>query len=115
MATTVRLLDGMKSLTNAIDAKFLVVIIPWELQIPRRILNLSRINFYATDKNRRVISTLFSDALTHRNIPFFDLLSAFESYTGSEPLLYPLDRHWTETGHRLAAEALAPVIADLLK
>lgn len=112
---TVRLVRGMKSLTEGIRAPLVIVLIPWELQLPAPLLARSRINFYAADGNRRFFGERLAQRFSAHGITVIDLLPAFEAYRGEEPLLYPMDRHWTAAGHRVAAEAIAPVIADLLK
>ncbi len=111
---TVRLLTGMQRISMDMKSRLLVVLIPWELQLPRRILALSRINFYATDKSRHIVSDTLMPRLYEAGISTLDLLSAFESYTGSEPVLYPQDRHWNAVGHTIAAEAIAPVLQSLI-
>ena len=114
MSQAVAVLTGIQKISFSINAKLLVVILPWELQLPRHILALSRINFFATDTRRHAITDALARQLQTAGISFIDLLPAFESYTGTEPLLYPQDRHWTPAGHRLAAEAIAPVILSII-
>ena len=47
-------------------------------------------------------------------IALLDLFPAFRSYTGTEPLYYPFDMHWTPAGHRLYARELQRLVADRL-
>lgn len=46
-------------------------------------------------------------------VPFFDLRAALAGHSDAELIVHPLDRHPNELAHRLAAEALLPVVRDL--
>ncbi|MEM4235239.1 MAG: GDSL-type esterase/lipase family protein [Candidatus Methanomethylicaceae archaeon] len=62
--------------------------------------------------NRRI-----TQILEEEGIPCFDLLPVFRaaaSQSSDPPLHFRYDGHWTSAGHRLAAETLAPFVADLL-
>jgi hypothetical protein len=50
-------------------------------------------------------------------IPFIDLLPAFQEQTGKKdllgpPLHYAIDGHWTEFGHHIASQSLAQYLLD---
>ena len=53
-----------------------------------------------------------------REIPFVDPIARFRDETDAlaartgRGLYFPLDGHWNENGHRLAARILADVLAD---
>ena len=56
---------------------------------------------------RRVVSEIGPD------VGFVDLTPAFRAEARAGGLVYlPDDTHWSEEGHRVAAEALAPALAD---
>ena len=46
-------------------------------------------------------------------IPFLDLLPVFRGRRSAELWVHPVDRHPNEVAHRMAAEALAPVVRQL--
>ena len=52
---------------------------------------------------------LATEALTHAGIPFIDLTLPFLSTKG-DPLFVTEDRHLSARGHRLTAQALAPLV-----
>jgi lysophospholipase L1-like esterase len=56
------------------------------------------------------------DAPRRLGIPTLDLLSALSAPVdeNAEPLTFAFDEHWTATGHRVAADAMIPFVADLL-
>ena len=58
---------------------------------------------------RRVVSEIGPD------LEFVDLTGPFREAAASGELVYlPDDTHWSVEGHRVAAQAIAPVVADLL-
>lgn len=112
---TVFLLEGMNKLALDHNFTLLVVLIPWENQLPRHILEKSLVNFFAKSENRHNLSDKIALQLKEKSIPYLDLLDAFEAYKGDEPIFYPQDRHWTKVGHEIAAEAIIPVLESMLK
>lgn len=110
----VLLLSGMNKLAQNHNFKLLVVLIPWENQLPRQILEKSLVNFFAKSENRHHLSNKIAFQLKDRSIPYLDLLDSFEKYEGSEPVFYPLDRHWTNIGHEIAASAIAKAVEKML-
>ncbi len=46
-------------------------------------------------------------------IPWFDLLPVFRGHRSSDLWVHPVDRHPNEVAHRMAAEALVPVVQRL--
>lgn len=53
-------------------------------------------------------------AMAGQHGPAFDLTPALGDAQGEVPLYYLQDGHWTPAGHRVAAEAAAPLLAPLL-
>jgi len=47
-------------------------------------------------------------------VPFFDLLPVFRGRRSSELWVHPVDRHPNEIAHRMAAEAVLPVVRQLV-
>ncbi len=111
---TVRLVKGMQHISDDIGAKLVIVLIPWELQLPRELLQRSDIQFFATDKTRHLVATTLMTRLADAHIQTVDLLPAFEAYHGSVPVIYRVDRHWNKTGHTIAAETLFPTLYGLV-
>ena len=46
-------------------------------------------------------------------IPWLDLLPVYQGHRSSELWVHPVDRHPNEVAHRMAAEALVPVVRRL--
>jgi len=58
-------------------------------------------------RHRGSLGTVLSSRLGERGVRVFDLRPAFEAHAArGEELYHPLDSHWNEAGHRLAAEEL---------
>ncbi len=62
---------------------------------------------------------LLRDAFERRGIPVLDLTDAFvnahpQAQADGAPLYFPIDRHWTVDGHRLAGDATARFLAPML-
>jgi len=44
--------------------------------------------------------------LQEKNVPVLDLLSLFKNHPNVDSLYLPINAHWNELGHELAAEAI---------
>src|SRR3970040_3194742 len=56
----------------------------------------------------------FSRLLSARDIPYLDLTPIFRMQAQSgEALYYPIDGHWNQAGHKLAADSAGAVIAPI--
>jgi lysophospholipase L1-like esterase len=55
-----------------------------------------------------------AEAMAATHAPVLDLTTALRAADGEPPLYYEQDGHWTPRGHRVAAEAAAPFLAELL-
>ena len=87
--------------------QFLLTIYPWGHQVNDKEWNPGRFRFITkgfriSDKSIDTIQQ-FSEA---NGIPLLNLFPAFRSYTGTSPLYFSIDMHWTETGHKLMAREL---------
>lgn len=109
------LLKGMKHLTSHNNQHLLVVIIPWDFQLPRDLLSRSGINFFATKSNRHYLGNRFSSFLEKENIDHLNLLDAFEEYKGDKQVFFPQDTHWTPEGHQIAAKAVADKLEKIMR
>ena len=87
--------------------QFLLTIYPWGHQVNDKEWNPGRFRFITKDSriSDKSIGTIqqFSEA---NGIPLLNVFPAFRSYTGSSPLYYSIDMHWTEAGHKLMAREL---------
>jgi hypothetical protein len=54
-------------------------------------------------------------SMAGQHAPVLDLTPALRAADGEPPLYYAKDGHWTPRGHRVAAEAAAPFLAELLE
>ncbi len=111
MATLIR---GMRTITDAWGARLIVLLIPWELQLPRHILARSRITFYATDATRHALTDAIEQSLQQHGVTTLNLLPIFEANTSDEMLIYPQDRHWTDAAHVLTATSITKVLRSMI-
>jgi lysophospholipase L1-like esterase len=87
--------------------QFLLTIYPWGHQVSDKEWNPGRYRFLekgfkASDKSIDTIQQFSQE----NGITLLNLYPAFRSYTGSSPLYYSIDMHWTEAGHKLMAREL---------
>ncbi len=109
-----KLIAAMDALARQNGARLVVVLIPWEYQLPRNLLSRLQLGIYVDSTRRHYPSDRLRSLLEERGVATFDLLPAFEAYNGNEELIYPYDRHWTPAGHRVAANVIAPVLEKIL-
>jgi hypothetical protein len=110
-----KLIGGMKDIARAHNTPIVFALLPWELQFPRRLMNLSQGNVASLNpQNRRHISETFVRYCANSSLTCVDLLPSFEAYTGNKPVYFPQDRHWTVEGHAVAAQALLPMLTTTL-
>lgn len=110
-----KLFSAIRELVGTNHAQLLVVLIPWEMQLPTNLTRRSGVDIIISKENRHHMSDVLANMLKEEQIPYLDLLDVFESYQGEEQVFYPQDRHWTAAGHRIAGEAIAAEIAKILK
>ena len=119
-ALTAAILRRLAAEVHAHDGRLAVVIIgaPEQIYPERWAATLRRYpqmtaQEYDLDFPNRQIAQILEEA----QIPYRDLLPVFRamaSQSDNTPLHFRYDGHWTPAGHRLAAETLAPFVADLL-
>lgn len=61
----------------------------------------------------RTLSPAFAETLTQLQLPFVDLISAFNLQRDTSPLFLARDTHWSPQGARLAAETIAAALPQL--
>ncbi len=93
---------SMKQLADAQDVGFAVMLWPLLVDLD---------GAYRFEEAHRRIGRV-----AHRNgISFLDLLDTLRGHGGDSLWAHPADLHPNEIGHRLAAEALAPIVEALLE
>ena len=116
-ARAVGYLTDMRNVTRRAGAGFLVVIIPDEVQVDAALqdqlavlLNRSREAIDFTRPTRGIVH-----ALGQQDIRVLDLLPLFVEQGRHTRLYRPLDTHWNRAGNRLAAEAVARELGEVLR
>lgn len=108
-----KLFAAMKNL-DAVRGKPLIVgLIPMEFQI----YDMGRFKFNIpialTPEEKRFPEKELTTMLASLDIPSFDLLPVFTAHK-TPATYFEKDIHWNEQGHKIAAEALAPVLLPYL-
>lgn len=111
----VRILSEMNTIAKEHSTPLVVTLLPWEAQLSRKLNEQS--NGYlipATKAQRHAVSDKIGALLAKNAIKYVDFLEAFDAYTGDDAVFTPMDYHWNTTGHRIAAEYLAPKLESML-
>lgn len=96
--------------------EFLLTIYPWGHQVSDSEWLPGRYMFIPRDATVSDASPRTVERLARENgIDFVSLFPAFRSYSGSEPLYFSYDPHWTTTGHQVMAAGLGPFLRELMK
>lgn len=112
---TQTLLNQLAQWSRDHHARFLVVLIPdrsqlsfdyWQKSI-QDIVSFDPDNYDLMKPNRWLL-----EYGQYAGIPMLDLLPTFRSVAETQPLYFEEDRHWTDAGHLLAAEALHRFLHD---
>ncbi len=95
--------------------QFLLTVYPWGHQVNEKEWNPGRFQFIAkgakvSDKSIHTIEQLSKE----NGINLLNVFPAFRSYTGSSPLYYNIDMHWTEAGHQIMAHELEQYLRKML-
>jgi lysophospholipase L1-like esterase len=114
LATAAAHLRGMRDLSRAAGADFVVVVIPDEAQVdPALFAEIARARHWRRgDFDVRQPNRLLAERLAAEGIPFLDLLPAFEEEGRRERLYKPMDTHWNIAGNRLAASRIAAFVRE---
>jgi len=99
-AETQGLIRDMQRRSNRAGARFLVVV--WPLFVGLE-------GPYPFDAVHETLNRFCLGS----GIPFLDLLPTFRGHRSADLWVHPVDRHPNEIAHRMAAEALQPVVRDL--
>lgn len=109
------LFNAMKEQADSMNIPLFIALIPWEAQLPHRLIERSNGQVYAVGKeNRYLINKEILSYCEYLRLSCIDLLPAFEAYTGDDQVFFPQDTHWTATGHRIAGEYLASKLEAIL-
>lgn len=109
-----QLVVGVKKIAKQHNFRLVIVLIPWELQLKRELLQRSGINIFVTKERRYLLSNRIEKMLQNNDIMTLNLLPVFDTYSGNKKIIYPIDRHWTKEGHKIAGEAIAEALIPLL-
>lgn len=114
-AKTKILFQGIKHLTDAQGQKLLVVFIPSELQFTNKVnFTKTEVPIPLSPQEKDYPHNEFAAFFTQEGIDYLDLR---EYFAAKDPLsaYFAQDRHWNESGHQLAAEALSQKLLDYLR
>jgi lysophospholipase L1-like esterase len=91
--------------------QFLLTIYPWGHQVNDKEWIPGRFRFIAKGSKISDKSIHTIEQLSKQNgIELLNVFPAFRSYSGSAPLYYSIDMHWTEAGHQIMARELEEYI-----
>jgi hypothetical protein len=108
--------DSLKRIRQYCDSRqirFAMAIYPWGHQVNDTEWSAGRRLFIpdgskVSDRSVSRIEAFAAD----ENISLLNTYAAFRNYSGSVPLYYARDMHWTEAGHRLMASEMKKFLAD---
>ncbi len=104
-----RLLREIYLTSKAHHAKFLLVIVPWKDQVHRHEIAARGQGWAGIPAERLDLSVpqeMVNAYCEKTGIPVLDLLPVFTNHHAPDTLFFKEDFHWTEAGHRLAAEQI---------
>jgi hypothetical protein len=114
VTTLVRTRDYCKSQ----NAKFIVAIIPDELQVDSTLQQKLISNFYQKTNQLPYDVMTPTRQLTQRlkanQIPYIDMTDAFRAGAATKQLYKPADSHWNIAGNELAAQLLADSLVKVM-
>jgi len=93
-------------------ARLAVVLIPSRIQVLPRLLELSKILYPDVPEVRAFFEDphkpqrMLVNFLHEKNVPVLDLLPLLKNHPNVDSLYLPINAHWNELGHELAAEAI---------
>ena len=107
------LIDALANAVRATGARFLVFYVPARFEVNDAAWELTLVR-WGTDTSGLSPDRVFSDlraGCSQRGIELVDPRAALRVAEGSgHPAYFVEDAHWSEVGHRIAAEALVPVL-----
>jgi len=99
-------LGELVQLAEAHDFRLVATLIPDILQVDdqRWQAALRQLELVPEDYHPRRPNTVLQELFASHQIPLLDLTDVFDAgFDAGEELYFPIDRHWTAAGHRLAA------------
>ncbi len=109
------LLERMANSCAEHDVAFATLVFPSAVEATRQGRQAAEAAWPALEDWDLSIAGERAASLAGRHGPALDLTPALSTAQGQGALYYPQDGHWTPLGHRVAAEAAAPFVADLLE
>lgn len=100
------LMAEMKKVSNQNNADFIVVLIPPRAQVWDYEWKRYRNIYRELGTSRTMPQQLFMDFCESHNITCIDLLPEFQKNASRGGLYFPVDGHWNEGGHELAADVI---------
>lgn len=106
-------LTRMKHYCEKHGIKFVLVVYPWAHQISDTEWMPGRSSFMPKDAkpSDASIKTIYEMAKAN-GIELLDVTPTFKAYSGTEPLYFSYDMHWTPTGHRVMARGLGDYLIE---
>jgi hypothetical protein len=105
-------LDDMDSLCRAHGARFVVLFIPYKIQVvpERRKQELIRLAITQADLDLEKPNRRVADWGRRRGVEVIDLLKAFHGAPDPGSTYFHVDSHWNDKGHEVAGRALADLL-----
>lgn len=101
----------IKAHTDSLGIDFVLTTYPWAHQLGDSGWVPGRYEYMeAGEKTTDLTARTIRSHTGRLGVDLFEMLPYFQAYTGSEPLFFRYDPHWTSVGHQIAAEALADYI-----
>jgi len=109
----------MAKIGRAHETPLKFVLLPANYMVDPELLHATVRNFDLSAESFDIdqASHIMSKALSERDVDFVDLTEAFrETFaTGTQALYGEVDPHFTQQGHRLVAESIAPLLTQMIK
>ncbi len=115
---TEKALDDLVALADAHGFRVAATLIPDIVQVTasRWQAALTQLDLDGDDFDPRQPNRLLLEALAQRDIPALDFSQIFaKRIAAGDTLYYPIDRHWTAEGHRLAGTETATFLEPSLR
>lgn len=109
-----RLFLAMQKVANEHNVKLLFVLIPSEVQVYNGMEDKYSLPLPLLPSNKRYPHEEFATFFTEHDIAYLDLLPLFQQSNQSQ-LYFPLDDHWNENGHAIAAQAINEKLSGIIQ
>ncbi len=101
------LFSAMHTLLAKQNKRLVIAIIPTNFQVHFDVEYKRRYNLPLLPSERRFLNDEFIEYFRANGIDYVDLLPPLLEHAGQNRLYYEMDDHWNETGHTIAAQAIA--------